>query len=132
MHTKPYMINMLTESFLALYKVQVSSENNIRGTNGQILEDSGSTDNLIVHAFEEVLKLPSEPITASIKVPGEGYKACQLPRFQFQMEYMTEKSTHNTIGVDNINKTPQAQVLAQWFPGLVAQQNKPLKGHTGR
>ena len=105
-HTELDMINILMESFLALYKLQVISESNIGATNGLILEDPGLRDNFIIHAFAEDLKLPSEPITTSIKV-------CQSRRYQFQMEDMTgRKHTFNAIGVENIADNERSCLLS--------------------
>ena len=67
-----------------------------KATSSLILEDPGAWDNFIVLAFTEELELLSEPVTAGIKMPGEGHKAYQARIYLFQIEDMTkEKHTFN-------------------------------------
>ena len=116
------MISVETKSFLAFHKAQVSRAGSHEATCSLILEDPGSRDNFIIHAFAEELEVPSEPVAASIKMPGEGHKAYQARKYQFQIKDMTKRNhTFNAIGMDkiaSIDKAPQAQKLSHWFPGV--------------
>ena len=56
-HREQDMITTVTETFLALYRAQVSRGNSHKSTRSLILEDPGSRDNFILHAFSEELKI---------------------------------------------------------------------------
>ena len=63
------MQKLETESFLALYKAQVSRADSHETTSSFMIEDPGFRENFIVHALAEKLELPSKHVTASIKMP---------------------------------------------------------------
>ena len=78
---------------------QVSRAGSHEATISFILEDPGSRDNVIIHAF-----------------------TYQAGSYKFQIKDMTKgKHIFNAIGVDkiaSIDKASQAQKLAQWFLGV--------------
>ena len=121
-HTKPDMTSTVQKELFALYRAHVISTNRLEATSSFILGNPGARDNFIIPAFAEELELPSEPVTADIKMLEEGHKTYQARIYQFQIEDMTkEMRAFNSIGVDrivSIDKAPQARKLAHWFPGM--------------
>ena len=117
-HTKPDMTSRVKKSFLPYTERMLSAQIDLKPP---AVSSSGILEPGTVSSFQE-LELPSEAVTADIKMLEEGHKAYQARIYQFQIEDMTkEMRAFNSIGVDrivSIDKAPQARKLAHWFPGM--------------
>ena len=68
-----------------------------------MLEDPGSTHNLITHQLPRDLGLASKLITMKVKMPGRQHKLHQLKAYRFNLtDAQVIKHEERAIGMDNI------------------------------